>query len=297
MPALDASAAPLVPAVSADERPRREDSARVEELELAVRKRVEELGTDVHPELGHLWLDYGDALLELQEGGCGNNKDGEEADNEEDAVEDDEEDDEEDDDLQVAWESLETARRCFEGGANSATLARVHGRLADLLILQGHFEDAVAESRTSVAVLRRAAAAACKEGSGPAPIEVEAEAEALARLAEALSRAEHPDEARATADEAVRLVTGLTKDASGAQRLRLAGIGSRFLAATAVEANAGLRAPDEAAAPARTFEGIRPGTEVSVLPVRRKRPREEEKEEEKEEEEPPLARASAGVVA
>mmetsp|Transcript_61257 Transcript_61257/g.127010 ORF Transcript_61257/g.127010 Transcript_61257/m.127010 type:complete len:246 (-) Transcript_61257:28-765(-) len=140
----------------------------VQGLAEALRENTARLGTDVHPDLGMQWLEYGDALLSLVETGVSGNV-GEEMD----VVSEDPQragavisesqttqgnDDtqecsqfaELEEDLELAWESLETARRCLEMKAEdaaSSSLVRCHLRLGDLLNLQGLKESAIEECR------------------------------------------------------------------------------------------------------------------------------------------------------
>lgn len=53
-------------------------------------------------------------------------------------------------DLEVAWEALETARRCLEQKEPSFLLAQCHLRIADLLCLQGHKSSAVEECKKAL---------------------------------------------------------------------------------------------------------------------------------------------------
>lgn len=119
-----------------------EEELYLEELGKAVAAKVEELGTDVHPDLGPLVLRYADALLTKEE----NNLDPLASTNEE---------EEDGGDLQVAWECFEQARLCFEGVAID-DLAFVHQRLGDLTSLQGNFEVAVQEYITALRLLPEA---------------------------------------------------------------------------------------------------------------------------------------------
>lgn len=115
----------------------------LEELGQAVAAKVEELGTDVHPELGPLALRYADALLTKEE----NNLD---------PLANTNEEDEDGGDLQVAWECFEQARLCFEGTTNTDDLAFIHQRLGDLTSLQGNFEVAVQEYIAALQLLPEA---------------------------------------------------------------------------------------------------------------------------------------------
>ncbi|CAE7242779.1 unnamed protein product, partial [Symbiodinium pilosum] len=122
----------------------------VQELAEAVRRNAERLGTDVHADLGACWLQYGDALLQLVERGVSGVGDGL---GQEDDARDCAELAELEEDLELAWESLETARRCLEMKADDTareSLLRCHLRLADLLSLQGLKEAAMEECRKAV---------------------------------------------------------------------------------------------------------------------------------------------------
>ncbi|CAE7604310.1 unnamed protein product [Symbiodinium sp. CCMP2456] len=141
----------------------------VQGLAEALRENTTRLGTDVHPDLGMQWLEYGDALLSLVETGVSGNVGGEDMDvvsedperagavNPESQTTQGNDDTQEcsnfaelEEDLELAWESLETARRCLEMKAEdaaSSSLVRCHVRLADLLNLQGLKESAIEECR------------------------------------------------------------------------------------------------------------------------------------------------------
>eukprot|EP00933_Yihiella_yeosuensis_P000221 TRINITY_DN100355_c0_g1_i1.p1 TRINITY_DN100355_c0_g1~~TRINITY_DN100355_c0_g1_i1.p1 ORF type:complete len:303 (-),score=75.93 TRINITY_DN100355_c0_g1_i1:93-1001(-) len=216
--------------------------AAVEAISEKVGQEAERLGTDVHGDLGLLWLEYGDITLELVEraveGGESNHPATAEKSSEVEAVEaakaaghdqpaeaakaegdDSEDEDGVESDLELAWQCLETARRCLEMQTppSIAALAFSHGRLADLLMLQGHHEDAIDESRTCLAKYKLARANQSKSSSStssPSSTPVsktssnafsldldEALKTAVARLAEALIRCGRQEEAKTLAQE------------------------------------------------------------------------------------------------
>eukprot|EP00931_Biecheleriopsis_adriatica_P043384 TRINITY_DN24805_c0_g1_i1.p1 TRINITY_DN24805_c0_g1~~TRINITY_DN24805_c0_g1_i1.p1 ORF type:complete len:275 (+),score=73.29 TRINITY_DN24805_c0_g1_i1:32-826(+) len=194
--------------------------AAAEALGEAVRREVDALGSDVHPKLGPLWLEYGCTLLELVERGADeSDREGEGVSKAESEASTDtgakpqegDSGEDVDGDLQVAWECLEIARQCFEPNAlvNAAALARCHGRLADLLMMQGHNDDAVDECQAALRHCRGAKEAA----QAPTIPDSEAE-EALAttRLVEALMRSGRQEEARQLAAR-TRVAPGPRHDA------------------------------------------------------------------------------------
>ncbi|CAJ1452735.1 unnamed protein product [Effrenium voratum] len=111
----------------------------VEALGEAMRGERDRLGTDVHPELGVHWLRYGSALLRHVEGMTGQEMETAPALGTAD-VSAGSTYEEMEEDLEVAWETLEMARRCCEIQGD-ALLARCHLRLADLLLLQALLSD------------------------------------------------------------------------------------------------------------------------------------------------------------
>ncbi|CAJ1361502.1 unnamed protein product, partial [Effrenium voratum] len=128
----------------------------VEALGEAMRGERDRLGTDVHPELGVHWLRYGSALLRHVEGMTGQEMETAPALGTADVsagmlrgstYEEMEED------LEVAWETLEMARRCCEIQGD-ALLARCHLRLADLLLLQGHKSLALEECKRAASLCK-----------------------------------------------------------------------------------------------------------------------------------------------
>ncbi|CAL1135965.1 unnamed protein product [Cladocopium goreaui] len=143
-----------------------------------VRFQRDALGCDVHPDLGKPWFRYGSALLkEIEESVTGEGVPGgpDSAEVAEEAVppkccncawakedghvilgsldgpdESCERLEELEEDLEVAWEALETARRCLEQKEPSFLLAQCHLRIADLLCLQGHKSSAVEECKKAL---------------------------------------------------------------------------------------------------------------------------------------------------
>jgi len=223
---------------------RREDPAEAaEQMSYFLECRVQELGgNDLHPELAELWFEYGDLLLDLEEskvisaGGVvqnaqssssTNSAQGPQAQGEQIAVnhleeaaqdtfkdrEEEEEDEEEEDDLKVAWECLETARRCLELGqgqhdrSHLHLRSRVHGRLAEFLMLQERFEEAVSESSSSLEFARELSRS---EGE-PEQLLLES----LARHSEALLHGGHADDAKRVAAEALQVLHESCPQAAG----------------------------------------------------------------------------------
>ncbi|CAJ1361500.1 unnamed protein product, partial [Effrenium voratum] len=142
----------------------------VEALGEAMRGERDRLGTDVHPELGvHWWwpgttfltstrevqvprLRYGSALLRHVEGMTGQEMETAPALGTAD-VSAGSTYEEMEEDLEVAWETLEMARRCCEIQGD-ALLARCHLRLADLLLLQGHKSLALEECKRAASLCK-----------------------------------------------------------------------------------------------------------------------------------------------
>ena len=126
----------------------------VEALAEEVRVQRDAVGSDVHPQLGVPWLKYGCALLREIEARVTGGRDSGGSDEillaDMDAPDVCERYEEIEDDLEVAWEALETARRCLEQQAPSFPLAQCHLRLADLLSLQGHKSMAVEECQKAI---------------------------------------------------------------------------------------------------------------------------------------------------
>lgn len=154
---------------------RSDPEAAAEALAAAVQQQVEALGTDVHPDMGLLWLEYGDTLLELVERGgleapCEVVQTQEQAEPPMASEGGDEDEDDVEGDLQLAWECLEIARQCLERqdkvSARVAALGHCHGRLAELLMLQERFDEAVQESRTALELCREAQEKAPAEDRG-----------------------------------------------------------------------------------------------------------------------------------
>eukprot|EP00930_Biecheleria_cincta_P035946 TRINITY_DN24683_c0_g2_i1.p1 TRINITY_DN24683_c0_g2~~TRINITY_DN24683_c0_g2_i1.p1 ORF type:complete len:273 (+),score=87.05 TRINITY_DN24683_c0_g2_i1:38-820(+) len=170
---------------------RSDPEAAAEALAAAVRQRAEALGADVHPALGLLWLEYGDTLLEIVERGgldapCEVVQTQEQAEPATVSEGTDEDEDDVEGDLQLAWECLEIARQCLERqdevSESVAALGHCHGRLAELLMLQERFDEAVQESRTALDLCCKAQDEASAEDQDGA---LEA---ARSRLANALCR-------------------------------------------------------------------------------------------------------------
>ncbi|CAL1135966.1 unnamed protein product [Cladocopium goreaui] len=126
-----------------------------------VRFQRDALGCDVHPDLGKPWFRYGSALLkEIEESVTGEGVPGgpDSAEVAEEVIlgsldgpdESCERLEELEEDLEVAWEALETARRCLEQKEPSFLLAQCHLRIADLLCLQGHKSSAVEECKKAL---------------------------------------------------------------------------------------------------------------------------------------------------
>ncbi|CAE8631500.1 unnamed protein product [Polarella glacialis] len=268
---------------------RKDPEAAAEALAEEVGRQAEILGTDVHPALGQLWFEYGDTLLELVEfGDSGEPKDdadeeevGEAEDGEAEAgkAEVGEADetadgnsephgDDVDGDLQLAWECLETARRCLElrsaAPEDLTALSRTHGRLADLLLIQARFDEAVEESRACLDLCRRARASRASKQEGrieeAEAEEEEEEALAAVRLGEALrrSRREATGEAQGLASEGAVMAVSRDSKSNASQVGRI------------LQSSIGF-------GPSALTSGS--GVPILEVPVRRKRPREEQEKD------------------
>mmetsp|Transcript_64426 Transcript_64426/g.122913 ORF Transcript_64426/g.122913 Transcript_64426/m.122913 type:complete len:326 (+) Transcript_64426:56-1033(+) len=153
-----------------------------------------QLGTDTHPDLGPLWFQYGDLLLEIEEKKitpalpqvektyenlgalkelCQNTQPQEPQSSEkarppqgENAAqmlpEEEESNPVDDEEVAVAWECFEMARRCLEqrseSSADLVTLANVHVRITDFLMFQENWKPAVEECETAVKLCKEAEA-------------------------------------------------------------------------------------------------------------------------------------------
>eukprot|EP00913_Durusdinium_trenchii_P024962 g23429.t1 len=147
------------------------DPAAVEARAEEVQRLRDALGSDVHPQLGLPWLRYGSALLRMTERGIAGEE--QKARSAEASLQDrliwafgllgtacgGEEScarasyEELEEDLEVAWETLETARQRLQADkepSSSSLLAQCHLRLVDLLVLQGHKGLAVEECKKAV---------------------------------------------------------------------------------------------------------------------------------------------------
>jgi len=142
------------------------------------------------------------------------------------------EDEEAEDDLQLAWECLETARRCFEAqeGGRGA-LSKVHLRLADLLMMQNRAEEAVEEYRTSLLLrLSNPGEPRAQSASDDASTLCAVARDGFVRLCMALVRAGRAASFTAAAADAQQLLAGLGDDL-----VRHLGASSSALPATSAE--------------------------------------------------------------